>query len=99
MLDRNGYAPSLLNDDTEYPCCYQCGRTNGKIDRHEIFFGSNRDNSKKYGMWVNLCRGCHNEVHRGDGELNYLLKRKAQEVFERQYTREEFMTIFGRNYL
>lgn len=99
MLDRNGYAPSLMDDYDDYPCCYYCGRSNGKLDRHEIFFGSNRDNSKRHGMWVTLCRDCHTKAHQGDGELNHYLKRKGQEKYEQTHTREEFVRIFGRNYL
>lgn len=99
MLDKNGYAPSLMNDESNYRHCYNCGRSTGKIDRHEVFFGSNRDNSKRYGMWCDLCRNCHNEVHRGDGELNQLLKREAQRIFEQTHSRNDFMRIFGRNYL
>lgn len=96
--DKNGYSASLLNN-SGIRRCYNCGRTSGKIDRHEVFFGSNRKNSKAYGMWCDLCRGCHTEVHQGDGELDSTLKRKAQEAFEQIYTRDNFMRIFGRNYL
>ena len=100
MIDRNGYSDSLLNDCGEdYRRCYHCGKSVGKIDRHEVFFGANRDNSKRYGMWCDLCRECHTEVHQGDGQLNYLLKREAQELFEQSHTREEFVRIFGKNYL
>lgn len=96
----NGYSESLMSDnDPEYRRCYNCGRTSGKIDRHEVFFGSNRSNSKKYGMWCDLCRSCHTEVHQGDGSLNQRLKKEAQTIFEKNNSREEFMRIFRKNYL
>lgn len=99
-LDKNGYSKSLLNDNSrDYRSCYVCGRTDGKIDRHEIFFGSNRRNSKMYGMWCDLCRSCHSEVHRGNGELDTFLKIRAQTAFEKTKTRFQFMQIFGKNYL
>lgn len=99
-LDNNGYSESLINDnESDYRRCHNCGRTSGKIDRHEVFFGSNRSNSKKYGMWCDLCRSCHTEVHQGDGSLNQRLKREAQMIFEKNNSRDEFMRIFGRSYL
>ncbi len=99
-LDNNGYSESLINDnESDYRRCHNCGRTSGKIDRHEVFFGSNRSNSKKYGMWCDLCRSCHTEVHQGDGSLNQRLKREAQTIFEKNNSRDEFMRIFGKNYL
>lgn len=52
-----------------------------------------------YGMWCDLCRDCHTEVHQGNGELNNKLKRDAQTAFEKRFTREEFIQIFGKNYL
>ena len=96
--DKNGYSASLLNN-SGIRRCYNCGRTSGKIDRHEVFFGSNRNNSKMYGMWCDLCRSCHTEVHQGDGSLNIRLKREAQTIFEKNNSREEFMRIFRKNYL
>lgn len=100
MLDRNGYAPSLMQDnDREYMECFYCGRTSGKIDRHEIFFGKNRKNSKREGMWCDLCRNCHYEVHSGDGQLNDYLKREGQKTFEQERSKEEFVRIFGKDYL
>lgn len=89
----------------EEKVCYLCGR-NGNGDRlesHHCFGASNRDHSEKYGLKVWLCgERCHrngkNAVHRCR-DTDFMLKRVAQEKFEETHTRDEFIQIFGRNYL
>ena len=77
--------------------CYICG---GRAsDRHHLIGGtSNRKNSEKYGLVVYLCRSCHERAHR-DNETRLALHRLGQRLFEEQGSREEFMRIFGKNYL
>lgn len=65
-LDRNGYAPSILQDDLTN--CFLCGRRDRKLDRHEVFFGSYRCRSKADGLWVMLC---HEECHEGKNGAQY----------------------------
>jgi len=61
----------------------------------------NRKNSEKYGLKIWLCL----EHHRGqtgvhnDQALCDFVHQVAQQAFEKEHSREEFMTIFGRNYL
>jgi hypothetical protein len=61
----------------------------------------NRKNSEEYGLKIWLCL----EHHRGqtgvhsDQALCDFVHRTAQQAFEKEHSREEFMTIFGRNYL
>ena len=99
-LDRNGYAPSLL--DKEENTCFLCGRTSGKLDRHEAFPAANRQKSKKYGLWCSLCHyECHlNGVH-VHAVMGRYVKREAQKAAMREYgwTTEEFIKMFGKNYL
>ena len=99
-MDRNGYNPSILQDDLSY--CYCCGRTCEKLDRHEIFGGANRQKSKEFGLWVMLCHeSCHlNGVHAFPKNYEYL-KKKAQRIAMKRYGWEqiEFISMFGRNYL
>lgn len=99
-MDRNGYNPSILQDDLSY--CYCCGRRCEKLDRHEIWGGANRDKSKRLGLWVMLCHdSCHlNGVHAYPQKYLYL-KQKAQRVAMKHYgwTKEEFINQFGRSYL
>lgn len=83
--------------------CYICERT-GKYDIHEhhIFFGPNRKWSEKYGMKVCLCGYHHNLSSEGvhnNRELDLYFKRLGQRRFEELHSHEEFMQIFGKNYL
>lgn len=83
--------------------CYITGDTRN-LHRHHIYFSANRKNSEKYGCWVWLRADWHNMapygVHGRDGrELDLRLKRECQAKFEETHSREEFMRIFGRNYL
>lgn len=85
--------------------CYLCSRNgNGDaLEVHHIFGKSERKYSEKYGLKVYLCgERCHrngkDSVHRNN-EVNLKLKRIAQEKFEETHSREEFVSIFGKNYL
>lgn len=91
---------SILTDDME--TCYACGSCNG-IEIHEIYCGSNRNNSIKYGLVVPLCLECHKGtygVHGSRGKLlNVSLRENGQMAFEKKYPQKDFLRIFGRNYL
>ena len=83
--------------------CWFCGKTQG-LESHHILYGTaNRKLSEKYGFKVWLCHEHHtggkDAVHMNkDRDLE--LKRTAQSYFEEHNgTREEFIKIFGRNYL
>jgi len=90
-------ANSILQSEKE---CYITRRTD-ELQRHHIFFGSNRSKSKKCGCWVWL----RPDWHTGDygphhnRELDLLLKRACQKKFEETHTREDFVRIFGKNWL
>ena len=91
---------SILTDDME--SCYACG-SQWNIEIHEIFFGSQRDKSIKYGLVVPLCMECHKGtygVHGSRGKmLNTSLKENGQMAFEKKFPELDFLKIFGRNYL
>jgi hypothetical protein len=80
--------------------CWVCGSTR-HLEKHHCFGASNRKLSEKFGLTIWLCL----EHHRGNTgvhfnpELADMVHRHAQTVFEKEHSREEFMTIFGRNYL
>lgn len=85
----------------ENKCCFFCGSTQN-LERHHIFGGANRNNSEKYGLVVYLCHWCHNEPPMGvhhNINTNILLKKHGQKAFEATHSHEEFMRIFGKNYL
>lgn len=94
-MDRNGYNNSLF--DTKADVCYIC-KTHCETARHEIYGASNRDFSKKLGMWINVCPRCHSKIHLYP--VDYLpLKEEGQRIFEREYGHERFVAVFSRNYL
>jgi hypothetical protein len=83
--------------------CWFCGNTQN-LHLHHIFHGSaNRKISDKYALCVWVCAYHHNLgqkcVH-NNKEMDLILKTKGQEYFENTYgSREDFIKIFGRNYL
>ena len=81
---------------------FVCGTTINLHKHHCIFGNPGRKLSEKYGLTVFLCYE-HHEGNHGvhfDRGLNSMLKRRAQQKFEEVHgTREDFMRIFGRNYL
>ena len=92
---------SILTDDLEH--CIICGKT--PVNLHEIFFGSNRQNSIKHGTVIPLCTAEHHKgnaegIHK-DKELDLIWKRKGQLTFMKHYNKSinEFISIFGKNYL
>ena len=90
---------SILQTDTN--CCFTCGRCHA-LEWHHVFGSANKKHSEKYGLMVRLCHWCHNEppcgVHH-NAENMKVLREYAQREFEKKHSREEFMEIFGRNYL
>lgn len=82
--------------------CLVC-RSTYNLHVHHCFFGSaNRKLSEKYGLTVFLCPRHHNMSNAGvhfDKTLDLKIKQLAQRKFEETHTREEFMAIFGKNYL
>ena len=76
----------------------------GNLHRHEVFFGSNRQKSIKYGLVVFLRPEMHNlsksgvHFNRGfDLQLKTIGQKAAMQCYG--WTTEEFIKIFGRNYL
>lgn len=87
---------SIIQDDLSY--CLKCGKPRRAL--HEVFNGNaERQKSKDYGMVVALCERHHSLAHR-NGQFTRELKQMGQSIFEEKVgSREEFMRIFGRNYL
>lgn len=93
-------ADSIMQSEKK---CYLTGQTHG-LHRHHVLGGYNRNASEKYGLWVWLTWDRHiaNSPYRtphNDPEIDMMLKQQAQREFEKTHTREEFMKVFGRNYL
>ncbi len=107
MLDRAGYAPSIMQ--TIRPgrcCCYLCGKPAGheKMDRHEPYGGALRQKSKELGLWVELHHwGCHEgpgSAH-DNGAVARQLRADAQRAAMLRYgwTREKWIEEFGKSEL
>ena len=100
-LDRNGYAPSIIQDDTT--CCYLCGRRDGKLDRHEPMQGNAyRAKSKSDGLWVALCHvPCHEGQAHGNREIRERLCQDAQTAAMQHYgwTVDDWRQRYGKNWL
>ena len=87
--------------------CWLCGR-NGSgdpLDRHHIFGGPFREKSEKYGLVVYLCHyRCHifgPEAVHNNRETSLHLKKwgQAQAMTRYNWTKEDFIREFGKNYL
>ena len=101
-LDSNGYAPSILQEDTSR--CFACGRSDRKLDRHEVFSASLRAKSKAFGLWVCLC---HEPCHLGKDGYQYSASKnrglkayaqiKAMECYN--WTIKDWRNVFYKNYL
>lgn len=82
--------------------CWITGSTIN-LHKHHIYFGNpGRKLSERYGCWVWLRSDWHNMsdygVHKNH-ELDLLLKRACQRLFNEAYPELDFIQIFGRNYL
>lgn len=103
---RKHHKPSILQkrDGTCYLCILRNGdhRKHRVLHEHHIFGGPNRIHSEEEGLKVYLCPEHHltgpAAVHRCQ-ETQNILHQIGQQEFEKNHTREEFMNIFGRNYL
>lgn len=106
-MDKNGYAPSIMQDTVFEPICYLCGANGAldKLDRHEIFGGPYREKSKRLGLWVLLC---HNDCHifgplaaHNNASTALRLKQEAQRRAMEAYgwSTEDFIREFGKNYV
>ena len=93
-LEKNRF--SIFTDNLNI--CMFCGMK--ATDLNEIFRGRNRQNSMKYGAVIPLCRRCHCKIT-DNYNLEMKWKIKGQEKIMNYYNIniEEFINIFGRNYL
>jgi len=94
--------------DKEDGTCYLCMllhndyQRRANLEEHHVFMGPSRNKSERYGLKVYLCHEHHLDnpeaVH-----VNYdicrILQSAAQTAFIKHYPEEDFMKIFGKNYL
>ena len=92
---------SILTNDLTY--CYICKKNDLLVKRdalHEVFFGSNRLISIKYGLVIPLCVEHHREMHKNHDWQEYW-HIVGQKAFMNYYNKsvDEFIEVFGKNYL
>lgn len=104
---RKHHPPSILHSK-ESRTCYLCVMLHDNwnehriLDEHHVFGGPNRRNSEECGLKVYLCHDHHiygPEAVHNNAKIRHELQRTAQKLYEKQNSHEEFMRIFGRNYL
>lgn len=85
---------SIIDDDRE-DRCYICGKYPQHV--HHMLHGSMRKMADKYGLTCHLCLDCHNKLH--DKNIkDRELQERAQIFFEKKYSHEKFMKVFGKNF-
>ena len=88
---------SIIQTDKE---CFMCHTTQG-LELHHCLYGSRHKLADKYGLTIWLCH----QHHTGDKGVHFnkaldtQIKQIAQREFEDTYGHDEFMKIFGKNYL
>lgn len=98
-------AKSILQEDKTH--CFICEKIAGgdPLDCHHCFGAANRKLSEKYGLKVYIHhRACHifgNQSVHQNAEIDNRLKQIAQQKAMEHYgwTVEQFVEIFGKNYL
>lgn len=91
-------APSIMQDSKE---CYITGE-DYNLHRHHVFGGIRRAASDRWGCWIWLRPDYHNMSSHGihfDPALDLRIKQETQRRFEELYGHEQFMAVFGKNYL
>ena len=86
---------SILTDNMQI--CYICNKAR-KDDLHEIFEGSNRQTSMKWGLVIPICRKCHDEW-KTNKEIKEAVRKEAKEKFYKLYSKEKFLEVFGKFYI
>ena len=87
--------------------CYLCRRLMGDaskkpVQEHHVFGGPRRSISEAEGLKVYLCQEHHiygRYAAHSNESISRILKQDAQEAWERQHSREEWMELMGKNYL
>lgn len=89
---------SLMQDDISVSFLSGKG---GQLEKHHVMNGNPyREYAEIYGLWVMLTPEEHRWVHDTSQGRKYgrLLKAMAQEVFEEEFSHEEWFETFHKNY-
>ena len=96
-FDTFGNLKSIISKDRR---CWFCGSSEG-LEIHHAFSGCYRNKSTEDGLFVYVCRGCHDKLHfSSEGRaMSDKLRAFAQGKYEESHSREEFMKKYGRNWI
>lgn len=92
----------------DYRKCFLCGRSETSYNRLEVHHciqgRGRRQISDRYGLTVLLCPECHRlseySAHKNAETADYLHKYAQRKAMQEQgLTVEQFIEIFGKNYL
>lgn len=99
---------SIMHDKKD-GTCYLCMKLHGDYDRrtrleeHHALMGTQyRKLSEHYGLKVYLCREHHRtskEAVHNNVEISRMVQQEARKAFEKKYSHEKWMEVFGRNFL
>lgn len=77
--------------------CYYCGRLD--VDLHHVRLANcSRKKAEKYGLLVYLCREHHRALH-DNPVTKEKLQKIAQKKLENLIGQDEYMKVFGKNYM
>ncbi len=89
--------------------CYLCKRLLGidtpaacREEHHAMHGTANRKLAEHYGLKIYLCPYHHRtgpEAVHTSSQTDLILKQAAQRAFEKKYSHEKWMQVFGKNYL
>lgn len=83
---------------TEYKdFCLLCGTPTNE-DVHHCLSGSDRKHADEDGLVIPLCRSCHSFIHKHPQAL-VMSKIIGQLAYEREHTREEYLSRYRHSYL
>ena len=101
-------AKSIMHDKQDRTC-YLCMMLNGDyatrsgLQEHHVIEGTaGRRLSERWGLKVYLCLQHHtsgSQAAHNNAVISRLLQQRAQEIFEKQYSHQLWMQVFGRNYI
>lgn len=86
---------SIIYNDLN-KCC-NCGSTIG-IELNEIYEGAYRRRSIEHGAVAPMCHNCHKKFH-NDSTFNLHYKVLFEKEFLKTHSKEEFIRIFGQDYI
>lgn len=103
---RMSHPPSIMKQ--EPGTCYLCIRLHNDYrywtfrEEHHVYDGPNRKVSEANGFKVKLCLAHHRtgpEAVHNKVENMRLIQQDVQREYEKTHTRQQFMSLIGRNYL